>query len=79
MLSRNTRIIYWGMGLNLGITAALVFAGVALRAPGAETGIVALTLALVAEVYYLKGRAARASCTVTAGPAPARRSNIPSA
>ena len=36
MLSRNTRVIYWGMGLNLGITAALVFAGVALRAPGAD-------------------------------------------
>ncbi len=54
MYSRRTRVIYWGMGLNLSITAALVFAGVVLRTPGAETAIVALTLALVTEVYYLR-------------------------
>jgi progressive ankylosis protein len=54
MYSRKTRVIYWGMGLNLAITAALVFAGVALRAPGAATGIVALTGALIVEILYLK-------------------------
>jgi progressive ankylosis protein len=63
MYARNTRVIYWGMGLNLAVTALLVYAGVVLRTPGAQTGIVAVTTALVIEVFYLKNRTARGSAS----------------
>ena len=49
-----TNTIYWGMGLNLVVTAVVVVGGVLLQARGAETAVIALTAALVAEIYYLR-------------------------
>jgi hypothetical protein len=59
MYARRTRIVYWGMGLNLTITAALILAGVVLRAPGSETAVLALTVSLVGEIYYLRRKLQR--------------------
>jgi hypothetical protein len=61
MSARLTRIIYEGMGLNLALTAVLVICGVLFHTPGAETAVFALTLALVVEILFLRGklRAAR--------------------
>jgi len=56
MASRRTRDIYWGMGLNLALTAALVFAGVLFQTTGAGCAVIALTLAFLAELYYLRSR-----------------------
>ncbi len=54
MESRQTRVIYWGMGLNLVITGAIIGVGVMLQASGTAIGSIALTIAFLAEVYYLK-------------------------
>jgi hypothetical protein len=59
MYARRTRIVYWGMGLNLTVTATLILAGVVLRAPGAETAALALTVALAVEIYYLRRKLQR--------------------
>ncbi len=53
MVTRRTRVIYWGMGLNLLVTGALVGAGVILQTPGTPTAMLALTAALVVELVYL--------------------------
>ena len=57
MAARKTEVIYWGMGINLALTGALVFAGVLLRFPGIEAAAVSLIVALLVELYYLRGRA----------------------
>ncbi len=56
MFMRRTRLIYWGMGLNLGLMTAFVVAGVLLHAHGAGTAVVALTVSFLAEVFYLRNR-----------------------
>jgi len=59
MAAHSTKIIYWGMGLNLAVTAIMVLAGALVHAPGAETAVIGLTAAFIAEVLYLRrdGRA----------------------
>jgi hypothetical protein len=54
LAARSTNTIYWGMGLNLAVTAAMVAGGVLLYAPGAETAVIALTTAFIVEVLYLR-------------------------
>ena len=56
MYDRRTRAIYWGMGLNLLAMGVLVAAGVLFHAPGAPTAVIALTVAFLFEVFYLRGR-----------------------
>jgi hypothetical protein len=56
MAVRRTRVIYWGMGINLALTAVLVFAGVLLHTPGAGCAVIALMLAFLAELYYLRSQ-----------------------
>ena len=48
-----TRSVYWGMGLNLGLTSLAVIAGVFFRTPGVATAMISLTAAYLVEVYYL--------------------------
>jgi hypothetical protein len=57
MSARKTGVIYWGMGINLTLTGAIVFAGVLLRCQGVEAAAIALIVALVVELYYLRKRA----------------------
>ena len=52
--ARMTTVIYWGMGLNLGLTTLLMIAGVLIQSPSAGTAVTALTAAFLAEVYYLR-------------------------
>jgi hypothetical protein len=54
MARRMTTVIYWGMGLNLLLTALLMIAGVLVEGPGAATAVIALTAAFLAELYYLR-------------------------
>jgi progressive ankylosis protein len=56
MSTRRTAVIYWGMGLNLGITTVIIFLGVIMQTPGTLTAVTALTIALIAEVFYLRAR-----------------------
>lgn len=58
MAARRTRIIYWGMGFNVALTAALVFIGVLFKSPGAGCAVVALMLAFLAELFYLRSKLA---------------------
>ncbi len=58
MFARDTRVIYWGMGLNLGVMAVFVMAGVWLHTPGAPAAVVALMAAFLIEVFFLRGRVA---------------------
>jgi progressive ankylosis protein len=53
LAAHSTNIIYWGMGLNLAVTAVLVAGGVLVHAPGAETAVIALTASFIVEIYYL--------------------------
>jgi hypothetical protein len=53
-----TAAVYWGMGLNLALTALLVISGVLLQTPGIASAMIAMTAAYVAEVCYLR-RASR--------------------
>ncbi len=54
MSARLTEVIYQGMGINLALTAVLVVLGVLLSTPGAESAVVALTLALGVEIIFLR-------------------------
>jgi len=54
LVARSTTVIYRGMGLNLVLTVALMAAGVLLQSPGAPSAVIALTLAFLAEIYYLR-------------------------
>jgi hypothetical protein len=56
MHESRTKDIYRGMGLNLAVTALVILAGAALDTPGCETAVLALTIALLAELYYLRRR-----------------------
>ncbi len=59
MFERRTRVIYWGMGLNLVVMGILVAAGVVLHAPGAPVAAIALIAAFLIEVLYLRTRVGR--------------------
>ena len=54
LAAHSTNTIYWGMGLNLAVTAVMVVGGVLVNAPGAETAVIALTTAFIVEIYYLR-------------------------
>ncbi len=54
MAARLTRIIYWGMGLNLGVISVLILGGVLLKGNGAGTAAVALIASFLTEIYYLR-------------------------
>jgi hypothetical protein len=54
LTARQTGIIYWGMGINLGLMTLLMIIGVLIQGPGAPTAMVALTLAFLAEIAYLR-------------------------
>jgi len=53
MAGKVTNEVYWGMGLNLGVVALTVGAGVLLEAPGVSAAVVALSLGLIAETIFL--------------------------
>ncbi len=59
MTARMTKAIYWGMGLNLVLTGAVMLVAVLLQGPGSASAVVALTIAFLAEIYYLRRAAAR--------------------
>jgi progressive ankylosis protein len=56
MAARRTRVIYWGMGLNLMLIAALMAAGVFIQANGSGTAAIALIASFGAELFYLGSR-----------------------
>ena len=60
MAARQTRVIYWGMGINLACMVLLIMIAVVLQAPGAQAAITALTLSFVSEMLFLQ-RAMRIS------------------
>jgi hypothetical protein len=49
-----TGVIYWGIWINLAVTCLLLALGVLLGAPGAPTAVMVLTIAFLAEIYYLR-------------------------
>ena len=59
MKGESTASIYQAMGINLSVTGAALFAGVALRAPGVEMAAIALTAAMLAELGFLGQRTRR--------------------
>jgi len=63
MAAHSTKVIYLGMGLNLAATALLILLGALLKAPGAQTAVVAFTAAFILEILFLRkaGRTALAS------------------
>jgi len=48
-----TGSIYWGMGVNLLVTAIALVGGILWQAPGAPAAAVALSLGMLAEIIYL--------------------------
>jgi hypothetical protein len=59
MKGESTSSIYQAMTLNLVVTAAALALGVALHAPGVQMGAFALTVAMLAELFYLSSRTRR--------------------
>jgi hypothetical protein len=53
MLVKATNDVYWGMGLNLGVTTLVLVLGVLSQAPGIAVSTAAFTLGMVAETIYL--------------------------
>lgn len=56
---RHTQEVNVAMGVNLGVTAVVLWLGVQQRWPGLPTAAAALNLALLAEILYLAWRAQR--------------------
>jgi hypothetical protein len=54
MAAHSTKVIYWGMGLNLAVTAIMVLIGAYVRAPGAQAAVVAFTTAFIIEILFLR-------------------------
>lgn len=72
MKGEATTSIYQAMGVNLLVTALALIAGVVLNAPGIRMAAVALTVAMLAELVFLRQRAKRAVIVLQAGfPEPA--------
>jgi hypothetical protein len=61
MAARATGVIYWGMGLNLMVMAAAVGTSVLLQLPGVVAAVAALVVSLLAEIAFLRPRAAAAA------------------
>ncbi|MCB8967766.1 MAG: hypothetical protein H6660_12840 [Ardenticatenaceae bacterium] len=55
--NKKTKLVNWGMGINLVITAVTLLIGLLTQQPGLPTAAVALNLASLAEVVYLGWRA----------------------
>jgi progressive ankylosis protein len=53
MAAHATKVIYWGMGLNLAATATFILLGALLKAPGAQAAVVAFTAAFILEILFL--------------------------
>lgn len=53
MAARRTQIIYWGMGLNLLLTALVVLLGVLMQWTGIIAAVLSLGVSLVIENFYL--------------------------
>jgi len=56
MAARLTRVIYWGMGLNLAVISTLIVGGVFLHGHGSGTAAAALIASFGTEIYYLHSR-----------------------
>jgi progressive ankylosis protein len=54
MAARSTTEIYLGMGLNLVVTALVMLLAVLLRAPGVPAGVIAVTVAFLVEIEFLR-------------------------
>ena len=67
MKGEATTSIYQAMGINLLVTALALIAGVVLNAPGIQMAAVALTVAMLAELGFLRQRAKRAVVVLQAG------------
>ena len=65
MASRDTGLIYRGMGLNLCIMAASIGAGVAMQGSGVLTAVAALVAAVSAEILFLRRPAAIAIARIS--------------
>lgn len=53
MSGNATTDVYWGMGLDLLVTALGIWVGVMVQAPGAPAAAVAITVGMVAEMLFL--------------------------
>jgi hypothetical protein len=72
MKGEATSSIYQAMGINLLVTALALIAGVVLNAPGIQMAAVALTVAMLAELGFLRQPAKRAAIVLQTGfPEPA--------
>jgi hypothetical protein len=49
-----TGVIYRGIWINLAVTCLLILLGVILGTPGTPTAVIVLTIAFIAEIYYLR-------------------------
>jgi len=67
MKSESTGSIYRAMGINLLITAAVLIGGVAVKAAGIEMAAVALTVAMLVELFFLGQRSRRVLPSFSAG------------
>ena len=56
MTAKATGHVYWGMGINLFVTALVVSQGVVWHLPGVPVAAVALTAGMIAEMIYLGWR-----------------------
>jgi hypothetical protein len=67
MKGESTSSIYQAMGINLVVTAMALFGGVAVKAPGIEMAAVALTVAMLVELFFLGRRSRRVLPSSSAG------------
>jgi hypothetical protein len=65
MTARATQHVYWGMGIALVTTGALVFGAVVAGTPGVVSAALALTVGMIFESVYLARRAGVAITTLT--------------
>ena len=56
MTGNATGHVYWGMGLNLVVTALVIALGIVWQAPGVPAAAAALTLGMTIELVYLAWR-----------------------
>ncbi len=67
MKGESTRSIYQAMGINLTVTLAALVLGVVLQAPGVPMAAMVLTLAMAAELAFLRWRARLVMDQILAG------------
>jgi ABC-type uncharacterized transport system permease subunit len=70
MMGKATGDIYWGMGLNLLVTALVLGIGVLWQASGVPAAAMALTAGMIAEAIYLlwRARPVQAQLQTASGP-----------